>query len=97
MTRKEGWGSGKRESVEKKGKRKKKESGRKGDTGGRERERKKEDEKKEEIKIRFWNVAGIKGKDEEFWERIEEWDVIGRNKGREKGTGVLERKSAKGI
>lgn len=83
--------------VEKEGKGKKKENGRKGDTGGRERERKKEDEKKKEIKIRFWNVAGIKRKDEEFWERIEEWDVIGGNRGREKGTGVLEKKTAKGI
>lgn len=63
--------------------------------GGKERGRRRI--KKKEIKIRFWNVAGIKGKDEEFWERIEEWDVIGGNRGREKGTGVLERKSAKGI
>ena len=30
-----------------------------------------------ELKIGFWNVAGISGKDEDFWERIEEWDVVG--------------------
>jgi len=34
-------------------------------------------EKKEGIKIGFWNVAGVKGKDEDFWEKIREWDVIG--------------------
>lgn len=26
------------------------------------------------LKLGFWNVAGIKGKDEEFWERIKGWD-----------------------
>jgi len=39
-------------------------------------ERKRE-ERKEELKIGFWNVAGVKGKDEDFWEKIREWDVIG--------------------
>jgi len=34
-------------------------------------------EKKEGLKIGFWNVAGVKGKDEEFWGKIKEWDVIG--------------------
>jgi len=32
---------------------------------------------KGELRIGFWNVAGVRGKDEEFWERIKEWDVIG--------------------
>jgi len=31
----------------------------------------------EGLKIGFWNVAGVRGKDEEFWKRIKGWDVIG--------------------
>jgi len=27
--------------------------------------------------VGFWNVAEVRGKDEEFWERIKEWDVVG--------------------
>ncbi|TGZ52029.1 hypothetical protein DBV15_12118 [Temnothorax longispinosus] len=27
-------------------------------------------------RMAFWNVAGIKNKDEDFWEGIKEWDVI---------------------
>lgn len=25
----------------------------------------------------FWNVAGVKGKEKDFWERIKKWDVVG--------------------
>jgi len=35
------------------------------------------EERKEELKIGFWNVAGVKGKDEGFGEKIREWDMIG--------------------
>jgi len=49
---------------------------RKGGWGKGEKEQRGGD-KKEGIKIGFWNVAGIRGKDEEFWERIKEWDIIG--------------------
>ncbi|CAD6229117.1 GSCOCG00012085001-RA-CDS, partial [Cotesia congregata] len=27
-------------------------------------------------KVGFWNVAGVKNKDEDFWTRLEEWDVL---------------------
>lgn len=33
--------------------------------------------KKEGVKVIFWNVAGIKNKDEDFWEFLEGYDVIG--------------------
>lgn len=33
--------------------------------------------KRKGIKIGFWNVAKIKGKDKEFWKRIKGWNVIG--------------------
>ncbi|EZA50989.1 hypothetical protein X777_10537 [Ooceraea biroi] len=41
------------------------------------RERGKEKEERRGRVVGFWNVAGVKGKDEGFWERIKEWDVIG--------------------
>lgn len=25
----------------------------------------------------FWNIAGVRGRDKEFWKRIKEWDVEG--------------------
>lgn len=25
----------------------------------------------------FWNVTGERGKGQDFWERIKEWDVVG--------------------
>lgn len=28
------------------------------------------------FKVALWNVAGLLGKDREFWERIKDWDVI---------------------
>lgn len=36
-------------------------------------------EDKEEVwlKMGFWNITGVRGKDEDFWERIKEWDVVG--------------------
>ncbi|TGZ39489.1 Uncharacterized protein DBV15_12423 [Temnothorax longispinosus] len=42
--------------------------------GRREEERK---EQEGSLKIGFWNVAGVKEKQEGFWERIKEWDVVG--------------------
>lgn len=32
-------------------------------------------EKGKGLRIDFWNVVGVKGKNEQFWERIREWDV----------------------
>lgn len=29
------------------------------------------------LRIGFWNVTKAKGKDEQFWEKIMKWDVIG--------------------
>ena len=45
--------------------------------GGMEREKRsgKEEEKKGIWKVAFWNVAGVKRKDEEFWRDLTEWDV----------------------
>lgn len=34
-------------------------------------------QKKNQLRIGFWNVAGINNKDEEFWEYIKSFDVIG--------------------
>jgi hypothetical protein len=31
----------------------------------------------EQIRIVFWNVAGIKNKEDEFWKYLEEFDVVG--------------------
>lgn len=33
--------------------------------------------KNNSLKFDFWNVAKIKRKNEEFWETIKEWDLIG--------------------
>jgi len=30
----------------------------------------------ERWKIAFWNIAGMRNKDKEFWNRIGDWDVI---------------------
>lgn len=35
-----------------------------------------EREKKERYKIEFWNVAGLKNKDREFWRGLEDWDIL---------------------
>ncbi|EZA53802.1 hypothetical protein X777_06866 [Ooceraea biroi] len=41
------------------------------------RERREERQEGEEIKMVFWNVAGMKkNKDKDFWKGLEEWDVI---------------------
>lgn len=32
--------------------------------------------KKGAYKIGFWNVAGLENKDREFWEKLEEWDIM---------------------
>lgn len=31
---------------------------------------------REIYKVGFWNVANMEHKDEEFWERLKEWDVM---------------------
>ncbi|XP_066582662.1 golgin subfamily A member 6-like protein 22 [Prorops nasuta] len=49
--------------------------GRKGGSGGGEGGGRKE--KKEGIKIAFWNVAGVTNKEEDFWNKVKEWDVVG--------------------
>lgn len=36
--------------------------------------RRKEEER--DVGIVFWNVAGLKNKDREFWKGLEKWDVI---------------------
>jgi len=35
------------------------------------------EKRREELRVDFWNVAGVREKDEKFWERIKEWDVVG--------------------
>jgi len=60
---------GREEKKEERGRRKK---GREGREEGKIKER-----RGEELRVGFWNVAGVRGKDEEFWERIKEWDVVG--------------------
>lgn len=40
-----------------------------------------EKEKRKEIgrdewKVAFWNVAGLRNKDRDFWKRLENWDII---------------------
>lgn len=59
----------------------KKEEERGGEKRDRVREKKKKDKNKkesiEEIKILFWNVAGIKKKEKDFWNYIERFDVVG--------------------
>lgn len=40
------------------------------------KEKKNEIEKKENFKITFWHVAGLKNKDRDFLLGLEEWDVI---------------------
>lgn len=70
-------GRGKEGKVNTEGKKRNRgESKRKGKERGKEGMKKKK-EKGEAIKIGFWNMAGVKGKDEEFWEEIKRWDVIG--------------------
>ena len=39
--------------------------------------KRKEGKGEEGLKIGFWNVAGVRGKDEDFWERVKKWDIIG--------------------
>ena len=43
---------------------------------GKGKEGGKEKEKRGIWKVAFWNVAGVKRKDEEFWRGLTEWDVI---------------------
>lgn len=48
-----------------------------GESGRRRREGKKGGKRKKNIyKIAFWNVAGLRNKDKEFWQGLREWDVM---------------------
>lgn len=53
-----------------------------------EKKQRKIDKVQQETKIRigFWNVAGIKNKDIEFWQHIQQYDInwLDRNMGRGK-------------
>ena len=42
----------------------------------REEGRKKKGGKRRGDEIRVWNEAGIKGKREDFWEKVKKWDVV---------------------
>lgn len=42
----------------------------------RRKEKKNEIRRKENFKIAFWNMAGLKNKDRDFWLGLEEWDVM---------------------
>lgn len=35
-----------------------------------------EKNKKEMYRVSFWNVAGLENKYKEFWERLDEWDIM---------------------
>jgi len=59
------------EMGERRGERERRGRGREG------KDERKREERKEELKIGFWNVAEVKGKEEGFWEKIREWNVIG--------------------
>lgn len=80
--RKKGLEEGEREKREGEGG---KDEGKGGEEGKRERDtgRRKEEkrgvkrkERREEWKIGFWNVAGLKNKEEKFWKTIENWEVV---------------------
>jgi len=42
-----------------------------------EEEARKNSESKKAIGIVFWNIAGLKRKDRDFWDYLEKFDVIG--------------------
>lgn len=46
--------------------------------GGRKKEETKSDRRRKgnNLRITFWNMAGLKKKEEEFWRGLEEWDVV---------------------
>jgi len=41
-----------------------------------ERREERREEEERNLKITFWNVAGLTNKDEEFWKRLGGWDVM---------------------
>jgi len=43
-----------------------------------ERRRNEGEEVNEEIRIVFWNIAGLKKKERKFWDYVEKFDIIGR-------------------
>jgi len=43
---------------------------------GKEREEKMGIEKEKYLKVMFWNVAGLKNKDREFWKSLEKWEML---------------------
>lgn len=73
------------EKSRKKNERKSSEKDRRVEDGEKERGKKKSGkraekkvmEKEGELIIGFWNVARIKGKGGDFWERVKKWDVVG--------------------
>jgi len=42
--------------------------------GERDEGRRREVEREDEWKVMFWNVAGLRNKDVEFWKGLENWD-----------------------
>ena len=53
-----------------------------GGEGKRERRKKagggkESEEGRREMKVGFWNVAGLKSKDEDVWKELQSWDVVG--------------------
>lgn len=48
----------------------------KGEKRGGEKKGWETEEGRRNRKITFWNVAGLMGKDEEFWREVKEWDVV---------------------
>ncbi|XP_070526965.1 golgin subfamily A member 6-like protein 2 [Cardiocondyla obscurior] len=66
---------GKEKDEEKNGKRKDKRQKEK-EKEKKERGKEKEEVKDRNVRIVFWNVAGIENKDEDFWKNMEKWEVI---------------------
>lgn len=34
------------------------------------------EKEKKEWRMAFWNIAGLRGKDENFWRDLSDWDVV---------------------
>ena len=49
----------------------------KGKSKGKSKGKKRKHGGEKEVKMVFWNVAGIKKKDKEFWQYIETFDIVG--------------------
>jgi len=76
--RREGGGNRGGGKIRREGREEKKEERRRRKERRERRGKKKAKERRgEELRVGFWNVVGVRGKDDEFWERIKEWDVMG--------------------